>query len=261
MDLKDFLAECVEKENINKKNKKLKYFLPTSIDKIVKLYKTYNGSKSKMHPLDYARVSEYLDKGFAFVGAKCDDELVGITVSRQFPENYPYFALPKNEVKGEIYTLGGLYVHPDFQGQGIATKLSHIAVNGTENFGRKTGKAVGIGYEVSYDNEKSLNTLSKQGNYIGYYYDKNQQEGLSILLYRPFCHQALKINHGTIKLSKDEASSFQNLNHGLISMGFQKDVGGITKRVHILDDGNEVTTCVINNTVDTVTEPLFYFEK
>ena len=261
MELKDYIAECVEDENRHETNKKLRFFLPTSADRIVKLYNTYDGSKSMMHPLDHERVYEYLSKGFTFVGAKSDNELVGIAVSRQFPENYPYFTLPRGEQKGPVYTLGGLYVRPDFQGKGIATKLTRMAIQGTENFGWQTSEAVGIGYEVSYNNKKSLNTLSYQGNYIGYYFDKYKKEGLSILLYRPFNHPALKVNCQQIKLTDDETTSLQNLKRGLIYMGHQKMVGGTTEIVRTLEDGNVVTTRVINHTVDTATEPVFSFEK
>ena len=261
MELKDYVAERVEQVNDTLKTKKLRFFLPTSTDKIVKLYKTYQGSTSKMHPLNKERVNEYLDKGFPFVGVEHENELVGIAVSRQFPKNYPYFTLPRDENKGPIYTLGGLYVRPDFQGQGIATKLSKIAIQGTEKFGKETGKAVGIGFEISYDNEKSLNTLSWQGNYIGYYNDQKRQEGLSILLYRPFNHQALKVAHPVINLTKDETTSLQNLRQGLTYMGRQNNVGGVTETINTLDDGNVVTSHVINYTVDTVTSPAFCFEK
>ncbi len=261
MELKDFLGGYVEKANNIVQSQKLRFFLPTSTDKIVKLYDTYNGSKRKMHPLNADRVNEYLEKGFAFVGAKYDDELIGITVSREFPTDYPYFTLPYHEQKGAVYTLGGLYVRPDFQGKGIAGKLSHIAINGTEDFGRQTGKAVGIGYEVSYDNKKSLKTLIQQGNYIGYYYDKNHQEGLSLLLYRPFHHDPISMRSLKINLNKNETSSLRNLNHALTYMGAQKHVGGTTRIVQPLEDGNVVTTRVVNSTVDTITKPVFHFEK
>lgn len=261
MNLKDYVEEQIENENQILGTKKLKYFSPTSTDKIVKLYQTYTGSTSKMHPLNHERVNEYLNQGFAFVGVEHEEELVGITVTRQFPENYPYFVLPRNEKKGPIYTLGGLYVRPDFQGQGIASKLSKIAIQGTEKFAKETGKAVGIGYEVSYDNQRSLNTLSWQGNYIGYYNDKNGQEGLSILLYRPFHDQPVKVNRSVIKLTKDETTSLQNLKEGLMCMGRHEKIGGLTEASRTLDDGNVVTTCVINQTADTITEPAFCFEK
>jgi|GEM_PF-2946203 len=261
MELKDYVNECVEMENRSVKSSKLRFFLPTSTERIVKLYNTYNGDKSKMHPLDSARVDEYLEKGFAFVGAKYNNELIGIAVSRQFPENYPYFTLPRSEQKGPVYTLGGLYVRPDFQGKGIATKLSRIAIHGTENFGWETRKAVGIGYEVSYDNERSLNTLTHQGNFIGYYFDKDKKEGLSILLYRPFHHPALKFDRSIIKLTHDETTSLRNLKRGLTYMGRHQEIGGVNETIRTLDDGNVVTTRVINHTVDTVTEPVFSFEK
>lgn len=261
MELKDYVAENIDQINANLANNKLRFFLPTSTDKIANLYKTYQGSTSKMHPLNEERVDEYLTKGFPFVGVKHENELVAIAVSRQFPVNYPYFTLPRNEDKGPIYTLGGLYVRPDFQGKGIATKLSKIAIQGTEKFGKETGKAVGIGFEISYDNEKSLNTLAGQGNYIGYYNDQKGQEGLSILLYRPFKHPALKVARPVIKLTKDETTSLQNLSQGLNHMGHLKNVDGVTETINTLDDGNVVTTRVINYTVDTVASPAFCFEK
>ena len=261
MNLKDYVEEQVEKENQISGTKKLRFFSPTSSEKIVKLYKTYTGSRAKMHPLNTKRVNEFLDQGFAFVGVEHEKELVGITVTRQFPENYPYFTLPANEKKGTIYTLGGLYVRPDFQGRGLATKLSKIAIQGTEKFAKETGKAVGIGYEVSYDNEKSLNTLSWQGNYIGYYNDAKGQEGLSVLLYRPFLDEPVQMERTTIKLPKNERIALKNLSEGLTYMGRQADVGGVTETKRELEDGNVVTTCVINRTVNTVTPPAFSFEK
>ncbi len=268
MELKDYIAEKVEVENYKENCAilgpgKLRFCILNDAKEIAKFYDTYNGSRSKMHPLSYERVNEYLDKGFVLVGARYDGELIASTVSRQFPENYPYFTLPIKEVKGPIYTLGGLYVRPDFQGHGIATKLSRLAIKGTAEFGCDTGKVVGIGYEVSYDNKRSLAALSQQGNLIGIYYDKNKQEGLSVMLYRPFFNYPVQMERNPeIKLIKDdETTSLQNLNQALIYMGRHKDVGGVTKGIRTLDDGNVVYTSVLNNTVDTVTKPVFCYER
>ena len=126
MNLRDYVAARMEMENKNLKNPNLRFETPSTADEIVNLYRTYDGMRRHMRALSPDKVQEYLDKGYAFVGAYYDKELAGIAVSKQLPNDYPYFTLPKEEEKGNIYTLGGLYVRPDFQGMGIASKLSRI---------------------------------------------------------------------------------------------------------------------------------------
>lgn len=259
MNLRDYINSRMEEENRTIKNPQLRFAEPQTAEEIVALYRTYDGLRRKMRPLNEEKVHEYLDKGFAFAGAYYDKQLAGVVVSKQFPENYPYFTLPKEEEQGEVYTLGGLFVRPDFQGFGIASRLSKIITQGTENFGKETGGAVGIGYEVSYDNQGSLKILSQFGNYIGTYEDKEGEEGLSVMLYRPFGHEPVKIDRPTIELSQDQDASRISLTEGLQYIGSQEGVGGVSEIIRPLENGNEVTSLILNNTANTIPEPTFDF--
>lgn len=257
MNLRDYVANRIDKENANLKNPHLRFDIMQDTNEIAQLYRTFDGMKRQMRPLSPEKVNEYLEKGYAFVGAYMDKELAGIVVSKQLPEEYPYFTLPKNEEKGTIYTLGGLYVHPDHQGFGIASKLSKIITKGTEDYGKGTQEAVGMAYEVSYDNFGSLSILSKHGNYIGFYADSDGQEGLSILLYRPYVQEAIKVDKPNIILNNDEQESLTNLTNGLNYMANQEQIGGLTETSFEREDGSILTTLVLDKTPLTIPEQTF----
>ena len=260
MNLKDYVAQRMEYENSQLKNPNLRFESPSTAEEIVNLYRTYSGMKRHMRALSPDKVQEYLDRGYAFVGAYYDKELAGIAVSKQLPSDYPYFTLPKEEEKGNIYTLGGLYVRPDFQGMGIASKLSRIVTKATETFGKETQEAVGMGYEVSYDNFGSLRILSQYGNYIGFYSDDVKQEGLTILLYRPYTHETIQVDRPNIQLTSDEDLSLQNLTEGLSYLSEQVQIGGATTIVRELDNA-VVTSNILNKTPSTIPEPTFEMVK
>lgn len=260
MNLRDYVAARMEIENRNLKNPNLRFETPSTADEIVNLYRTYDGMRRHMRALSPDKVQEYLDKGYAFVGAYYDKELAGIAVSKQLPNDYPYFTLPKEEEKGNIYTLGGLYVRPDFQGMGIASKLSRIVTKGTEAFGKETQEAVGMAYEVSYDNFGSLRILSQFGNYIGFYSDDIKEEGLTILLYRPYTHEAIQVDRPNIQLTPNEDLSLQHLTEGLTYLSEQEQIGGLTTTVRELDNAI-VTSSILNKTPDTVPAPTFEMVK
>ena len=261
MNLRDYVSERMEQENNLIKNRSLRFEMPSSPDEIVELYQTYAGMKRHMRALGPEKVQEYLDRGFAFVGAYYDRELAGIAVSKQLPEDYPYFTLPKDEERGNIYTLGGLYVRDDFQGLGIASKLSRIVTKGTEDFGRATKEAVGMAYEVSYDNYGSLKILSQQGNYVGFYADTPSEEGLTILLYRPFVNEAVRVDQPSIQLTQDADTSLINLTNGLEYISQQEQIGGLTETQQLQDNGAMVKTLVLNKTPHTIPDPTFEMVK
>lgn len=258
MNLRDYVEARMEQENRQTKNRLLEFRSPETAQEIVEMYRTYGGIKRHMRALSPEKVQEYLDNGYAFVGAYYDKQLAGIAVSKQLPEDYPYFTLPRDEQKGNIYTLGGLYVRPDYQGLGIASKLSKIVTQGTEAFGRETKEAVGMAYEVSYDNFGSLKILSKHGNYVGFYSDESATEGLTILLYRPFTHDAVKIDRPSIQLlPNDEALSMENLVEGLTYISEQEQIGGMNSTLLEQEDGDILKTWVLNNTPNTIPSPTF----
>lgn len=266
MNLRDYVSARMEQENQLIKNPNLRFETPQSSNEIVELYRTYSGMKRHMRALSKEKVEEYLEQGFAFVGAYYDRELAGIAVSKKLPEDYPYFTLPKDEEKGNIYTLGGLYVNPNFQGLGIASKLSRIVTKGTQDFARDTHEAVGMAYEVSYDNYGSLKILSQHGNYVGFYSDSTAegnmgQEGLTILMYRPFTHDAIKVDKPNIVLTADEQTSTENLTDGLVYMSQQEQIGGLTSTVQEQADGVLVKTLVLDKTPYTIPDPTFEIVK
>lgn len=262
MNLREYVQERMELENQRLKNPHLRFENPTSVNEIVELYRTYDGMKRHMRALEPEKVQEYLDNGYAFVGAYYDKQLAGIAISKQLPEDYPYFTLPKNEEKGNIYTLGGLYVRPGFQGLGIASRLSKIVTKGTEKFGKETNEAVGMAYEVSYDNFGSLRILSQHGNYIGFYTDNdNSKEGLTILLYRPYTHETVEVERPNIILTPDEALSYDNLTQGLNFLSNQENIGGMSASVLKQEDGSLVETVVLDNTPNTLPDTTFEMIK
>lgn len=261
MNLRDYVAGRIDRENEKIKNSHLRFDTLEDVGEIAKLYRTYDGMKRQMRPLSLEKAQEYMDKGYAFVGAYMDKELAGIVVSKQLPEEYPYFTLPKDEQKGSIYTLGGLYVRPDFQGFGIASKLSKIITKGTEDYGKDTKEAVGMAYEVSYDNFGSLNILSKHGNYIGFYADSDGQEGLSILLYRPYAQEAVEVDRPNIILTKDQDESLISLTNGLEHIANQKQIGGLTESIFEREDGSTVTSLIVDKTPLTIPEHTFEMVK
>ena len=257
MDLREYVARRIDKENSNVKSPLLRFDNIEKAEDIVNLYRTFDGMKRHMRALSPEKVNEYMEQGYAFVGAYMDKELAGIAVSKQLPTEYPYFTLPKNESQGDIYTLGGLYVRPDFQGFGIASKLSKIVTKGTEDFGKETGSAVGMAYEVAYDNFGSLSILSKHGNYIGYYADSTGQEGLTILLYKPYEQEAIKVDKPNIVLTSNEQDSLISLTNGLVHMANQEQIGGLSQTKLELDNGSVVTSLVLDKTPLTIPEQTF----
>jgi len=262
MNLRDYVAQQIEEENRTIVNPNLQFKLAQDPNEIVNLYRTYDGIKRHMRALSKDKVEEYMQNGYAFVGAYYDKKLAGIAVSKQLPENYPYFTLPKNEQKGNIYTLGGLYVNPKFQGLGMASKLGRVITTGTENFGKENPEeAVGMAYEVSYDNYGSLKILSKHGNYVGFYSDSGYQEGLTILMYRPFLHEAVKIDKPNIVLTPDEQTSMNNLTESLTQISNNQEIGGLTQFDNVLENESVVATMVLNNTPSTIPQPTFEIVK
>ena len=257
MNLKEYVAKRIDKENEIIKNPRLRFDTLQSADEIVSLYRTYDGMKRHMRALSEDKVNEYFEQGYAFVGAYMDKELAGIAVSKQLPEEYPYFTLPKDAEKGVIHTLGGLYVRPDYQGFGIASKLSGIITKGTEDYGKETGQSVGMAYEIAYDNFGSLSILSKHGNYIGYYADSKGDEGLTILLYRPYTQDAIKVDKPNIVLTSSEQDSLTSLNDGIKYIANQDQIGGMTETNLELDNGSIVTSLITNKTPLTIPEPTF----
>ena len=260
MNLRDYVENRMERENKLLASSDLKFSAPKTAGEIVDLYRTYDGLRRKMRPLDEKHVEEYLSKGFSFAGAYLNKELIGIAVSKKLPENYEYFALPKNETKGDIYTLGGLYVRDKYQGLGIASKLTRIVTEGTKDFAQNENDsgAVGMAYEVSYDNFGSLKILSKYGNYVGLYDDSNNIGGLSIMLYKPFLHDTVKIDNPNIQLSTDERQSRVNLEDAVVDIANQDGIGGYTMTsTYIPEEDNTLIKISLNSTPSTVPEQTF----
>lgn len=264
MNLREYLQQRSEMENARRDlrdNAHLSFATPQTAGEIIDFYRTYNGLKRQMRPLSAEQVETYLAKGYAFVGAYYDHQLAGIVASKQLPENYPYFHLPQSEPQGQIYSLGGIYVDPRVSGMGIASRLSNIVTEGTQQFARETDANIaGLGIEVSYDNYGSLKIMSRQGNYIGFYSDTSGQEGLSILLYRPFTHDAINIaERPTIDLvSTDEELSRASLFGALETMAANPEIGGYqTINQAVGEEGNIVTTHILNNVANTMPQPTF----
>ena len=259
MDLRKFVERRIEKENKLIVNNKHIEFAPTyNAGQIVDIYRTYNGLRRQMRPLNEQQVEEYLQKGYAFVGAYYDKELAGIVVSKKLPEDYPFFHLPKNDKQGDVYTLGGLYVKKEYEGLGLASKLSRIITTGTKDYGITTKETVGMAYEVSFDNFGSLKILSNHGNYVGFYHDEAWKEGLSILLYKPFLQEAINVENPGIKLdASDETFSKQSLENALNIMASDSKIGGVTNYTTQLSEDNIVYSTVINSTPNTIPEETF----
>ena len=259
MNLRNFVEARLEQENRRTKNSHLSFEVPKTAGEIIDFYRAYDGLKRQMRPLSAEQVEEYLEKGYAFVGAYYDKQLAGIVASKQFPENYPYFHLPKNEPQGNIYTLGGIYVQKGLEGLGIASKLSNIITQGTEQFGKQTGEAVGMAYEVSYDNYGSLKIMSGQGNYVGFYSDTSGDEGLSILLYKPFTHEAIKIaDRPNIQITQDEEFSKASLFNALETIAANPEIGGYETYHEVVGrEDNIVTTHVLNSVPNTLPQSTF----
>ena len=259
MDLRNFVQARLEEENSRLKNGHIQFEMPKTAGEIIDFYRAYDGLKRQMRPLSAQQVEEYLQKGYAFVGAYYDKQLAGIVASKQFPENYPYFHPPKSEPDGNIYTLVGIYVKKGLEGMGIASKLSNIITQGTERFGQQTGNAVGMAYEVSYDNYGSLKIMSGQGNYVGFYSDTSGEEGLSILLYRPFTHDAVNVqNRHSIPITQDEETSKTNLFNALETLASNPEIGGYqTYSEMVGSEDNIVTTHILNNVPNTLPQAPF----
>lgn len=261
MNLKDYFQQKMEEEN-RLYGSKIRYREPKTPGEIVDLYRTYGGLQRQMRALNSDQVEEYMAKGFAFAGAYDDRKLVGIVASKEFPENYPYFHLPKNEVQGRVSTLGGLYVDKDHTGLGIASKLSTIASQATRDFALNEENApVGMAYEVSFDNTGSLRVLGKQGHFVGYYSDTAFKEGLSLLLYKPFMQNPVEIEKPNIVLTDNEQESQINLAYGFEQIAAQPQVGGFEVYTHDVGEGNIVITNVLNTTPRTIPEQTFEVEQ
>ena len=259
MNLRGYVERRIEEENKLIVNNKHIEFAPTyDAGQIVDIYRTYNGLRRQMRPLNEEQVETYLKNGYAFVGAYYDKELAGIVVSKKLPENYPFFHLPKNEQQGDVYTLGGLYVKKEYEGLGLASKLSRIITNGTKDYGVETQETVGMAYEISYDNFGSLKVLSKHGNYVGFYHDGFKEEGLSILLYKPFLHEAVSVEDPSIKLvSTNEEFSKISLENALNQMSQDERIGGVTNYETEISEGNTVYSTVIDQTPNTIPTETF----
>lgn len=259
MELRNYVERRIEQANkLIAKNKHIEFAPTYNAGQIVDIYRTYNGLRRRMRPLNEEQVEEYLQKGYSFVGAYYDKELAGIVVSKKLPENYPLFHLPKNDKQGDVFTLGGLYVKSEFEGLGLASKLSRIATSGTKDYGIATKETVGMAYEVSYDNFGSLKILSNHGNYVGFYYDELGKEGLSILLYKPFLQEAVSVDSPSIKLdASNEEFSKQSLESALYSMAKDDRIGGVTNYSTELTQDNTAYLTVINSTPNTVPEETF----
>ena len=258
MKLKDYFQQRMDEENKLISNYRMRYKAPKTAGEIVDFYRTYDGLKRQMRALNSEQVEEYMANGYAFACAYLDNKLAGVVASKQFPEDYPYFHLPKNEPQGVVNTLGGLYVNKKYSGLGIASKLAEIATQATQEYSQKEENfTVGMAYEVSYDNNACLRILGKQGNFAGYYSDTAGKEGLSILLYKPFLHQPVEIENPNIILTSEEQSSQISLAHGLQQIANQPQVGGFEVFTHQLDDGNIVTTNILNTIPKTVSEHTF----
>lgn len=259
MNLRNYVQARLEKENSRLHNSHLSFEMPKTAGEIIDFYRAYDGLKRQMRPLSAEQVEAYLDKGYAFVGAYYDKQLAGIVASKQLPENYPYFHTPKSEPEGNIYTLGGIYVKKGLEGLGIASKLSNIITKGTEQFGKETGDAVGMAYEVSYDNYGSLKIMSRQGNYIGFYSDTSGEEGLSILLYRPFTHEAVNVqNRPNIQITQDEDFSKASLFNALENLASNPEINGYQTYNEVVGSpDNIVTTHVLNNVPNTLPQEPF----
>lgn len=262
MNLKDYFQQKMEEENRLSQNAHIRYREPKTPGEIVDLYRKYDGLQRQMRALNSDQVEEYMAKGYAFAGAYDDRELVGIVASKEFPENYPYFHLPKNEVQGKVSTLGGLYVDKNHTGLGIASHLSYIASQATRDYGVNEENApVGMAYEVSYDNTGSLRVLGKQGHFVGYYSDTAFKEGLSLLLYKPFMQTPVEIVKPNILLTDNEQESQINLAQGFEEIAAQPQIGGFEVYTHEIGEGNIVTTNVLNTTPRTVPEQTFEVEQ
>lgn len=265
MNLRNYVQARLEEENRRLKfeNDHVEFQTPKTAGEIIDFYRTYDGLKRQMRPLSAEQVEEYLEKGYAFVGAYYDKQLAGIVASKKLPDNYPYFHLPKSEPNGDIYTLGGIYVKKGLGGLGIASRLSNIITQGTQKFGQETGDAVGMAYEVSYDNSGSLKIMSRQGNYVGFYSDTSGQEGLSVLLYRPFTHEAIEIpNRPDIQIvTQDETISKANLFNALETLASNPEIGGYQTYNEVVgSEENIVTTHVLNNVPDMLPQAPFSFQ-
>ena len=130
---------------------------------------------------------------------------------------------------------------------------------GTKDYAQNSDQnAVGMAYEVSYDNFGSLKILSKYGNYVGLYDDSKNIGGLSIMLYKPFFHDGVKIDNPNIQLSTDERQSRVNLEDALINISEQNNIGGYTMTSSYLpDEDNTLVKISLNNTPSTVPEHTF----
>lgn len=262
MNLREYMQQRMEEENRLLSNANVHYNAPKTAGEIVDLYRKYDGLLRQMRALNSDQVEEYMAKGFAFAGAYVDSQLVGIVASKELPQNYPFFHLPKNEPQGKISTLGGLFVDKKFNGLGIASRLSSIVTQATENYGTHEQNApVGMAYEISYDNPGSLRVLSKQGNFVGYYNDSESKEGLSVLLYKPFIKEPVEIEQPNILLTSNEHVSQINLAHAFEEMACQNGVDGFTTYTHDIGEDNIVTTKILNATPKTISEQTFDIEQ
>jgi len=262
MNLNDYVQQRMEAENRLLNGSDLTFKQPKTPGEIVDLYRTYKGLTRQMRPLNEQQVEEYMSKGYSFIGAYMNNKLAGVSVSKEFPENYPLFHLPKSEGDGRVSTLGGLYVSKNFNGLGLASNLSKITTEATEQFGKnEPGAPIGMAYEISYDNPGSLKVLSRQGNFVGYYSDAQGQEGLSLLLYRPFNQSPVEIDKPSIVLTKDETASQINVVDGFMHIANQPQIGGFEVYKHELSDGNIVTTNILNTTPNTLPDQTTIFEQ
>lgn len=261
MNLSDYVNEELERLNSTRPSNKLniRYGQTTNVNEIVELYRTYDGEKRKMRPLNEQQVAKHMEKGDVFLGAYENNKLAGVVVSKQISSDYPFFTLPKDEEHGNVYMAGGLYVHKDMQGLGIASKLLKSSINATKNYGMETHGAVGMAYEVSFDNKDSLNISSRFGNFVGFYSDSKNEEGLSVLLYQPFSHDPLQIEQPKIVLSKDEELSKQHLMSAVQHIGSQEAVDGYTNYFSELENGNLISSIITNNTARTIPDTAFEF--
>ncbi|MBQ3048286.1 MAG: GNAT family N-acetyltransferase [Clostridia bacterium] len=262
MNLKDYVQQRMEEENRALVNSDFSFRSPKTAGEIVDFYRTYRGLTRQMRPLNDQQVEEYLSKGYQFIGAYYNDRLTGISVSKEFPEGYPYFYLPKDEVQGRVSTLGGLYVSPEFGGLGLASRLSSITTQATEQYGKnEPGAPVGMAYEVSYDNPGSLKILNRLGNFVGYYSDSDSKEGLSLLLYRPFIQQPVTVESPSIVLTRDEQDSQISVTSGFQQIATQSQIGGFETYTHQFEDGSVATTNILNKTPNTIDDPAITIEQ
>ena len=262
MNLREYMQQRLEEENRLLSDTSVRYEQPKTAGEIVDLYRKYDGLLRQMRALNSDQVEEYLAKGFAFAGAYVDSQLVGIAASKELPQNYPFFHLPKNETQGKVSTLRGLFVNKNFNGLGIASKLSTIVTQATEQYAtHEQNTPVGMAYEISYDNPGSLRVLSRQGNFVGYYNDSEAKEGLSVLLYKPFIDKPVEIEQPNILLTANEQISQSNLAQSFEEMACQTGVDGFTTYTHDIGEGNIVTTRILNYTPVTTAEHTFEIDQ